>query len=209
MAVALALPCSVVVVALDVIMCEGLETLVDAEIVVKAPVVGVVAPTVPLMLMLAVPVRLVTVPLDGVPRALPLTTKEPAVPTLTPRAVATPVPRPVMPVDTGSPVALVRVADDGVPRAGVTSVGLFDRTTEPVPVDVVTPVPPLATASVPARVSVPEVVTGPPEKVRPVVPPEALTLVTVPDPPAVEAIVIPPDVFVIVMFDPAVSVARL
>ena len=123
MAVAHALPCSVVVVALDVIMCEGLETLVDAVAVVKAPVAGVVAPTVPLMLMLAVPVRLVTVPLDGVPRAPPLTTKEPAVPTLTPRAVATPVPRPVMPVDTRSPVALVRVADDGVPRAGVTSVG--------------------------------------------------------------------------------------
>jgi hypothetical protein len=89
----------------------------------------------------------------------------------------------------------------------VTSVGLFDRTTEPVPVDVVTPVPPLATASVPANVRVPEVVTGPPEKLRPVVPPEALTLVTVP--PAVEAMVIPPAVFVIVMFDPAVSVARL
>ena len=35
---------------------------------VNAPVVAVVAPTVPLMLMLAVPVRLVTVPLAGVPK---------------------------------------------------------------------------------------------------------------------------------------------
>jgi len=35
--------------------------------VVNAPVVAVVAPTVPLMLILAVPVRLVTVPLAGVP----------------------------------------------------------------------------------------------------------------------------------------------
>ena len=35
---------------------------------VKAPVVAVVAPTVPLMLIDAVPVRLVTVPLAGVPR---------------------------------------------------------------------------------------------------------------------------------------------
>ena len=87
---------------------------------------------------------------------------------------------PVTPVERGKPVALVRTMAVGVPRAGVTSVGLLDRTTEPVPVDVVTPVPPLATASVPARVSVPEVVTGPPEKVRPVVPPDALTLVTVP-----------------------------
>ena len=44
----------------------------------------------------------------------------------------------------------------------------------------VAPVPPLATARVPARVRVPEVVTGPPEKESPVVPPEASTLVTVP-----------------------------
>ena len=36
---------------------------------VNAPVAGVVAPTVPLILILAVPVRLVTTPLDGVPRA--------------------------------------------------------------------------------------------------------------------------------------------
>ena len=37
--------------------------------VVNAPVLAVVAPTVPLMLMLAVPVRLVTTPEDGVPNA--------------------------------------------------------------------------------------------------------------------------------------------
>jgi len=96
------------------------------------------------------------------------------------RNVAIPAPRPEMPVATGSPVALVRVAAEGVPRFGVVSAGLFDRTTEPVPVDVVTPVPPLATPSVPAIVSVPEAVIGPPENVRPVVPPEALTEVTVP-----------------------------
>jgi hypothetical protein len=44
------------------------------------------------MLMLAVPVRLVTVPLDGVPSAPPLTTNAPAVPVFTPSAVTTPVP---------------------------------------------------------------------------------------------------------------------
>ena len=38
------------------------------------------------------PVALVSVPLDGVPRAPPLTTKAPADPVLTPRAVTTPVP---------------------------------------------------------------------------------------------------------------------
>ena len=45
---------------------------------------------------------------------------------------------------------------------------------------VVAEVPPLAIAKVPARVIVPEVVTGPPEVVKPVVPPDTSTLVTVP-----------------------------
>jgi hypothetical protein len=49
---------------------------------------------------------------------------------------------PVTPVVKGKPVALVRVADVGVPRMGVTSVGLVLRTLSPVPVVVVTPVPP-------------------------------------------------------------------
>ena len=51
------------------------------------------------------------------------------------------------------------------------------------PAAVVAPVPPLSTSRVPARVMVPEVVTGPPEVVKPVVPPDTLTDVTVPDPP--------------------------
>ena len=67
-----------------------------------------------------------------------------------PKKVATPVANPDTPVEIGSPVALVSVPLAGVPSAGVTRVGLFDSTTLPVPVDVVTPVPPLATASVPA-----------------------------------------------------------
>ena len=61
------------------------------------------------------------------------------------KKVATPVPKPDTPVLIGKPVALVKIAADGVPRAGVTSVGLLDNTTEPVPVDVVVPVPPFAT----------------------------------------------------------------
>ena len=56
---------------------------------------------------------------------------------------------PVTPVVRGKPVALVNTAADGVPRLGVTSTGLFDRTTATVPVDTATPVPPLVTASVP------------------------------------------------------------
>lgn len=105
-------------------------------IAVNAPVVGVVAPTVPLMLMEAVPVRLVTVPLLGVPSAPPLTTGAPAVPTLTANAVAIPVPKPDTPVLMGKPVALVNVADCGVPRIGVTNVGevLNTRLVEVVPV---------------------------------------------------------------------------
>ena len=143
------------------------------------------------------PVALVSVAAEGVPRFGVVNagelakTKEPVpVSSVTAAArfaelgvarnVATPAPRPEMPVATGSPVALVKVAAEGVPRFGVVSAGLFDRTTEPVPVDVVTPVPPLATPSVPAIVSVPEAVIGPPENVRPVVPPEASTEVTVP-----------------------------
>ena len=54
----------------------------------------------------AVPVRLVTVPLDGVPNAPPLTTKAPADPTFTPSAVATPVPRPVSELAAGVIVVL-------------------------------------------------------------------------------------------------------
>ena len=78
----------------------------DAEMVVNAPVVGVVAPTVPLMLIEAVPVRFVTVPLLGVPKAPPLTTKAPAEPTLIASAVATPVPSPVMEPTAGVTVVL-------------------------------------------------------------------------------------------------------
>ena len=59
-------------------------------------------------------------------------------------------------------------------------IGDSDKTIEPAPVEVVVPVPPFATASVPPRVIVPEVVIGPPENDNPVVPPETCTEVTVP-----------------------------
>lgn len=54
--------------------------------------VRVPAGAVPVMLIPAVPVRLVTVPLEGVPNAPPLTTNAPDEPVLTPKAVTTPVP---------------------------------------------------------------------------------------------------------------------
>ena len=56
---------------------------------------------------------------------------------------------PVTPVVNGKPVAFDNTAEDGVPSAGVTSVGEFDNTTDPVPVDVVVPVPPAVTGNVP------------------------------------------------------------
>lgn len=69
------------------------------------------------------------------------------------RNVATPAPKPLTPVLIGKPVAFVRVPEVGVPKRGVTSVGLVFRTTEPVPVEVVTPVPPLTTARTPVRLA--------------------------------------------------------
>ena len=56
---------------------------------------------------------------------------------------------PVTAVVRGSPVALVSTSAEGVPSAGVTSVGEVDSTLLPEPVEVVTPVPPLSTGSVP------------------------------------------------------------
>ena len=70
------------------------------------------------------------------------------------KRVATPVPKPLTPVEIGRPVAFVKVALVGVPRIGVTSVGEFDNTTLVVPVLVVTPVPPFATPRVPVMSAV-------------------------------------------------------
>ena len=50
------------------------------------------------------------------------------------RSVAMPVPSPDTPVEMGSPVALVKVTDVGVPKIGVTKVGEVANTRAPVPV---------------------------------------------------------------------------
>ena len=82
--------------------------------VVVAEVNPLAAPAVRLA---AVPDRLVAVPEEGVPNA-PLYVTRPLAPlTLLPNAEATPVPRPLSPVETGSPVALVNVPEEGVPNA--------------------------------------------------------------------------------------------
>ena len=46
-------------------------------------------------------------------------------------------------------VQLARFPEEGVPKTGVTNVGLVDKTTLPDPVEAVTPVPPFATGKVP------------------------------------------------------------
>ena len=114
------------------------------------------------------PVQLVNVPEVGVPK-MGVTKVGEVLSTLLPDPVlvVTPVPPfktgrvPVTPVVKGSPVAFVNTAAEGVPRAGVVKVGLALNTTLPVPVLVVTPVPPDRTgnafknvASVAARVGV-------------------------------------------------------
>jgi len=141
-------------------------------------VLGVVAPTVPLMLMDAVPVRLVTTPLEGVPNAgvtsvgLVANTKAPEpVSSVTAdarlaelgvaRKVAMPVPRPLTPVLMGRPVALVKVALEGVPSAGVTSVGLVANTAAPVPVSSVKAADKLADVNDPSTVAFPVDVIAP------------------------------------------------
>ena len=129
-------------------------TVLEVVRVVNAPVVAVVAPIVPLMLMEAVPVRLVTVPLLGVPSAgvtrvgEVFSTTEPV-----PVDVVTPVPPlatgkvPVTPVVNGKPVALVSVTDCGVPKIGVTNVGEVPRLVKDEPV---TPDASVAPVKVPA-----------------------------------------------------------
>jgi hypothetical protein len=104
------------------------------------------------------PVALVSVPDVGVP-SIGVTSVGLLERTLLPEPVevVTPVPPlatgsvPVTPVVKGKPVALVSVADVGVPSMGVTSVGLLERTLLPEPVEAVTPVPPLATPSTPVK----------------------------------------------------------
>lgn len=120
------------------------------------------------------PVQLVSVPEVGVP-SIGVTKVGLVARAFAPDPVdvVTPVPPfntgkvPVTPVVMGRPVQLVKVPDVGVPRIGVTKVGLLDSTTLPVPVEVVTPVPPFNTGKVPVTpvvigspvqlVSVPEV----------------------------------------------------
>jgi hypothetical protein len=119
------------------------------------------------------PVALVNTPLVGVPSSGVTSvgdvanTKEPVpVSSVTAAArlalegvarnVATPVARPDTPVEIGRPVAFVRVPEVGVPRAGVTKVGLVANTKAPVPVSSVTAEIRFALEGVARNVATPE-----------------------------------------------------
>ena len=69
--------------------------------------------------------------------------------------VATPVPRPLIPVATGNPVALVNVTADGVPKLGVTITGELENRILPVPVSSVTAAARLAEEGVAKKVATP------------------------------------------------------
>jgi hypothetical protein len=90
--------------------------------------------------------------------------------------VATPVPKPETPELIGNPDPFVNVTEVGVPKAGLISVGEVDNTTLPVPVDVVTPVPPFATATVPVTLVAVVAVVALPDKFAEIVPAVKLPL---------------------------------
>lgn len=141
-------------------------TVATLPIEVTPPVKLALVVTVPAVSPAAVPVMFVPTKAEGVPSA-GVTSVGLVANTLAPVPVssvsaaaklaeegvaknaATFKPSPETPVLIGKPVPLVSVTDCGVPKIGVTRVGLLDNTTAIVPVEDVTPVPPLATGRVP------------------------------------------------------------
>jgi len=83
---------------------------------------------------------------------------------------------PVTPVDKGRPVQLVKVPLDGVPRAGVTNVGLVANTNAPLPVSPVTAAAKFALEGVARKVATPV-----PKPLMPVATGKPVQLVSVPD----------------------------
>jgi hypothetical protein len=138
------------------------------------------------------PVQLVSVPLEGVPKTgvtrvgEVAKTREPVPVSFVTaeirlalegvaRNVATPVPKSLIPAS-GRPVALVRVAAEGVPRSGVTRAGEVAKTAAPVPVSFVSAEARFALVGVPKKVATPV-----PSPETPVLIGSPVALVRVPD----------------------------
>ena len=145
---------------------------------VTAPVRLALVVTLPAVKPAAVPVMFVPTSADGVPKAgvtkvgdVAKTSAPVPVSSVTAaakladdgvaRKVATPEPKPDTPVEIGKPVALVSTPLAGVPRAGVTSVGLVANTAAPVPVSSVNAPAKLAEVNDPSEVALPTDVTAP------------------------------------------------
>jgi len=150
----------------DINVIGAVGAIVEALAIVGAAAVVAINPEYFTLVKVGLPVQFVRTPLVGVPRigvtkiGLVANTNEPVpVSSVTVaikfalvgvvKNVATPEANPETPVAIGSPVQLVSVPDVGVPRIGVTKVGLIDKTLLPVPVEVVTPVPPFTTGKIP------------------------------------------------------------
>lgn len=84
--------------------------------------------------------------------------------------------RPLTPVEIGNPVQFVKVPEVGVPRTGVTSVGLVAKTNDPVPVSSVIALARLALLGVPKNVATPA-----PNPLMPVLIGNPVQFVNVPD----------------------------
>jgi hypothetical protein len=143
------------------------KTLLPEPVEVVTPVPPLATGSVPVTPVVSgKPVRLVAVPEEGVPKAgvtnvglfantlapVPVSSVKTAAKLAldgVAKNVATLAAKPLMPVLRGRPVQFVNVPLLGVPKTGVTSVGLVESTLLPEPVELVTPVPPLATGRVP------------------------------------------------------------
>lgn len=133
------------------------KTLLPEPVLVVTPVPPLATGSVPVTpVVTGKPVQFVSTPADGVPM-LGVVNAGLVERTLFPEPVevVTPVPPlatgrvPVTPVVIGNPVQLVKTPAEGVPMFGVVNAGLVDKTLLPEPVELVTPVPPLATGKVP------------------------------------------------------------
>ena len=156
----------------------AVTSVVAAAAVVAFVASVAVAALPPILKPAAVPVMFVPTKADGVPRAgvtnvgLVANTTAP-VPVSSVKAAAklalegvarnaaTLVPKPLTPVLIGRPVQFVSVPEVGVPKSGVTNVGLVANTAEPVPVSFVSAVSNCNEVNEPKDVALPTEVTAP------------------------------------------------